>query len=129
VVGFYGWVITVFYGAVLLDIAYAQRISAGFSPSEKNLAFSEISDLLLIFTFGVIVAALAAIGSAWDARIARYLFIVSLVILLLELFTPMVFPQFFREAQDLNFGPYLRLAINGSASICAFVGIYNYYKR
>jgi len=129
VIGVYGWVVTVFFGGVLLDIAYSQLLLGNPEFSERKLAFSVISDLLLMISGVVIVTAIGAIAFAWEARISRNLFAASLMIFLFGLLIPVIFSPFIQGAQNVSFGPYLRLLLNGSASIITFVGLYTFYKR
>jgi hypothetical protein len=76
VVGFYTWIATVFFGAVLLDTVYANLIP------EASTAFSEVSDFLLLIGFVTFLAAIGAIAFSWKSSKARNFFIASFVILL-----------------------------------------------
>ena len=120
-VGLYAWIVSVFIGAILVDMLYAKLVPAATG------AFSQVSDFLLLFGFVTVLAGLVAITISWKSKIARTLIIASLLALSLEILLPILFSQLINNAQ-LNFiGPWLRIIPVGLASILAFVGLDNYY--
>ena len=69
---------------------------------------------------GVAIAAIPAIAVSWGTRTARYLFIASLMIIMLEFLIPALFAPLL---QGLAIGTAVRVVIGASASILAFVGL------
>jgi len=123
-VGFYVWIISIFFGAILLDIVYSNLIvSRNIEAAE---IFEEVSDFLLIIGAVVIIAAILSIVLSWKLKIARYLFIASLLIILFEFLAPIILSQF---VQDFGNGHWIRLSISGLASILASIGLYYFYKH
>ena len=123
-VGLYAWIINIFFGAILLDIVYSNLIvSRNIEAAE---IFEEVSDFLLIIGVVVIIAAAVSIVLSWKLKIARYLFIASLLIILFEFLAPVILSQF---VQEFSNGQWLRLSISGLASILASIGLYYFYKH
>lgn len=122
-VGAYGWVVTIFFGMVLLDIQYANLLPEG------SAAFSEVSDYLLLIYFGTFLSAAAAIAFAWKSKSTRNLLIASQVVLLSELLMPAFFSLFLQDTQGNATGPILRIIAGGTASLLAFLGMYRYYRQ
>ena len=123
-VGLYAWIINIFFGAILLDIVYSNLIVS--RNIEAVEIFEEVSDFLLIIGVVVIVAAAVSIVLSWKFKIARYLFIASLLIILFEFLAPVILSQF---VQEFSNGQWLRLSISGLASILASIGLYYFYKH
>jgi len=119
VAGFYAWAITLLFGAVLLDVQYARR-------APEAPALSDAADFLLLRASIVILAALPAIAVSWKTRVARYLFIASLLIILLEFLIPAFFAPFL---QGLAIGTAVRIAIGAAASLLAFAGLNRFYQQ
>jgi hypothetical protein len=118
-VGSYGWLITIFFGMILVDILYSKRVPASASAS------SNISDLLLMVGCVVLISAVLALGFAWN-RPARNLLIASLCLILLEFIIPAFLSPFLQDPSGLAIGPWLRVIPSGAASILALIGIYCY---
>jgi hypothetical protein len=118
VVGLYVWLVTVFFGAVLLDVVYSSLLP------QTTSAFSEVADFLLRIGVVTVLAAIGAIVLSWRSRIPRDLFVASLAVISLEFLVPMFFPQVLRDMQGLALATGIRILISGSASILAFVGFY-----
>jgi len=125
-VGFYTWIIAVFFGTVLLDIIYSNLLYNFLGTVDTITVFSKVSDFLLLIGAVAILAAIGAISSSWKSKSARNLFIASFLILILEFLIPVFFFQFSHNIQ-LNIGQLVRIIINGLASILAFIGLYKYY--
>jgi hypothetical protein len=123
VVGLYAWIITILFGAVLLDVVYSNLLGYYMETSETAKVFSEVSDFLLRIGFITVLASLSAIGFSWKSTIARNFFIASLAVLFVEFLAP----RFLSEAA-LNSGYWIRLIINGTASILALIGFYKFYR-
>lgn len=121
--------VTVFFGAILLDILYFRSMKALLGNAESSVVFSEVSDTLLLLGFVVIFVALAAIVSSWKFRNARSLFIASLLMISLEFITPIFFSWIIQDTQDLSIGPWLRITLVGLASMLAFMGVSAYIQQ
>lgn len=119
-VGGYAWIITIFFGMILLDITYARLV-----PGAAG-AFSKVSDLLLFVGFIALLSAAAAIAFSWNAKTARNLLIASLLVTLFEFLIPAFFSLFALNTAALHIGPWLRILPVGIASILAFLGGYRY---
>jgi hypothetical protein len=121
VVGLYVWVVTVFFGAVLLDVVYSN-----LAP-ETTTAFSKVADFLLRIGVVSVLAALGAIVLSWKSGIARAFFVASLAVISFEFTVPIFFSQFLQDTQGSILTSGLRIAISGLASILAFTGMYKFY--
>jgi hypothetical protein len=124
-VGLYAWVAAVFLGGILLDMAYANLLKDVIGFSESAIIFSDISDTLLCIGFAFVISAVGAIAVSWKSRIARYLFIASLLAFSFEFFIPILF-TFIKTTPELS---GVRLLPSGIASILAFIGLYKYYRQ
>ena len=124
-VGLYAWVTAVFLGGILLDKAYANYLKGVLGSSDSAMVFSEISDTLLCIGFVMVFSAVGAIAVSWKSRIARNLFIVSLIVSSLEFLIP-ILGAFIKNTQDLS---WIRLWPSGVASILAFIGLYKFYRQ
>ena len=122
-VGFYTWIVTVFFGAVWLDTVYSNLIP------EASAAFSEVSDFLLLIGFVTFLAAVGAITFSWKSSTARNFFIASLVIMLFEFLIPVFFSQLIKDTQGSGLTATIRIIINGMASILALIGLYKFYRQ
>lgn len=121
--GFYAWMAAVFFGAILLDVAYANRLNGVFKAAETQGVFAKVSDLLLLLGFVTILAAILAIAFSWRARTSRYLLIASLLAVLLEFLIPFILSPFVQAVEHLGIGPWLRLFPSGLGSILAIGGL------
>lgn len=115
--------VTIFFGAVLIDVAYARLVP--FAPA----AFSEVSDLLLLFSVINLLAAVGAIALSWKFSTARNLFFASLAILVVEFLAPAFFTGLSQGIHGSGWTTALRLVLNGSASVLAFIGLKKLYRR
>jgi hypothetical protein len=115
--GLYAWIVTIFFGMILLDIVYSNLVT------EAETAYSEVSDFLLLIGFLTILAAMGAISLSWKSRTARNYFIASLIILMMEFLMPVFFSQFLQDMQRSALTVGLRILINGLASILALIGV------
>ena len=123
-VGLYTWLAAVFFGGILLDKVYSKSLKGVLGSSDSAMVFSEISDTLLCIGFVLVISGIGAIAVSWNSRIARILFIASLVAFSLEFSIP-IFSSFIKTTQDLS---WIRLFPSGMASILAFIGLYKYYR-
>lgn len=128
VVVVYAWMTAVFFGGVLLDLVYFKTLNDRLATSYSAVLFSEVSDFFLLFVFVLIVAAVAAIALSWKSTTARIYFAASLFFTIFELITPVIFSQFIANSQNFAFGPWLRITLNGLASLLAFIGLYKYFR-
>ena len=124
-VGLYAWVTAVFLGGILLDMVYANLLKDVIGFSERAIIFSDISDTLLCIGFVLVISAVGAIAVSWKSRIARYLFIASLLAFSFEFFIPILF-TFIKTTPELS---GVRLLPSGIASILAFIGLFKYYRQ
>jgi hypothetical protein len=124
-VGLYTWVTAVFLGGILLDVVYAKLLKGVLGTSESAMVFSEISDTLLCIGLVMVIAAIGAIAFSWKSRIARNLFIASLLVISFEFSIPILF-SFIKNTQELS---WVRLLISGMASVLAFIGLHKYYRQ
>lgn len=129
VVGFYAWMTALFFGGILLDMLYFNLLNNEMDTSVLTAVFSEVSDVLLYEACVTILAAIGAIIFSWKFRVARYLIITSLLIILVEFIAPALLHQFIQNPQNLIIGPWLRIIFNGSASLLAFVGLHIFYRQ
>ncbi len=118
-VGLYGWLITIFFGMILVDILYSKLIPVPASVSSK------VSDFLLGIGFVVVISAFFALAFAWK-KAARYLVFISLCLILLEFLIPVFFSRLLQNPSGFAAGPWLRLIPGGTASVLALIGIYHY---
>jgi hypothetical protein len=124
-VGLYAWVAAVFFGGILLDKVYSNYLKGILGSSESTMVFSEIADTLLCIGIVMVISAFGAIAVSWNSRIARNLFIASLLAFSFEFLIP-IFSSFIKNTQDLA---WIRLFPSGMASILAFIGLYKYYRK
>lgn len=125
--GLYTWIVSVYFGAILLDIMYANLALKLIDSSEIVTLFSEVSDFLLFISIFPILAAIVAIGSSWSMKTARILFIASILVLLIGFLAPLMFFPLIRNLQaslGVNIGPWVRLVGSALPSILAFAGLW-----
>jgi hypothetical protein len=122
-VGLYVWILTISFGMVLLDILYANLVP------EATIAFSKISDFLLLIDFVTLLCAIIAIAFSWKSKVARNLLIASQLVILFEFLIPAFFSLLGQNTQGLAIGPWLRIIPGGLASILAFIGLYQYNSQ
>jgi hypothetical protein len=122
VAGLYTWAVTVFFGAVLLDVVYSRLVPAA------ETAFAEVADFLLLVGVGTVLAALGAVVVSWRFRIPRDLFVASLAVISLEFLVPLLLPQLLREVQGSALASGIRILISGSASVLAFLGFFEFCR-
>ncbi len=115
--------VTAFFGAVLLDVVYAR-----LAP-EAETAFAEAADFLLCIGGVTVLAAIGAIAFSWGSSGARNCFMASLAALLLEFLAPVFLSPLVQEAQGSVALAVMRVAISGSASVLAFVGLHQLYRQ
>jgi hypothetical protein len=123
-VGIYAWLSALFFGGVILDGIYARNLENILDTADQASLFSEISDILLIIAFILVITALIAIALSWKSNSARNLLIASLLVLSLEFWLPIFFSML-NINQDLS---WLRLLIDGSGSLLALLGLYRFFQ-
>ena len=119
-VGLYSWLLAIFVGMIIIDILYANLIR------EEARATSEVSDFLLGIGFLVLISALVALTFSWQTKRTRNLVFVSLFLVFFEFITPAIFSRFLQNPSGLAIGPWLRIIPSSTASILAFIGMYQY---
>lgn len=122
IVGFYTWIVTIYFGAVLLDIDYANSIP------EARVAASESADFLLLIAFVTFLAAVGAIIFSWKSSAARNYFVASFLILIFEFLIPLFFSQIIKAIPGAGAGTSIRLIMNGMASMLAMIGLYKFIR-
>jgi len=123
-VGLYFWVLTIYFGMVLLDILYA-RLAPG-----ATTAFAKVSDILLQVNLVILLAAVITIAFSKKSKITRDLIIASQLILLFEFLIPAFFTLFGLNSQGLTaLGPWLRIIPGVAASILALIGMIKFNQQ
>ena len=125
-VGFYGWVVIVFFGATLLDTVYANAIRGMLDSGKAAAVFSSASDFLLLVLALTVLAAIGAIGSSWQSGLARNLFLASGLLVIVELLAPIFMRPWLLES---NAGLGVRLLLSAAASVLGFFGLNKFYSR
>ena len=120
-VGLYAWIVTIFIGAILMNLAYAKLVPYA------TTAFSEVSDFLLIIGLVTFLTGLVAIAISWKSKVVRTLFIASLLVLSFEFVMSIFASQLIDNTQIFNLGRWFRFIPVGLASILAFFGMYRYF--
>lgn len=120
VTGLYAWVVTIFFGIVLLDMAYANLLKAVLSDSQRIAILAEVSDLLLLIYGLGVLAGIGAFLLSLQVKHARNLTLLSLVMILLELFAPGFLAQLIESTQSPYLGSWVRVTLSGMASLLAF---------
>jgi hypothetical protein len=125
--GLYAWIVSTFFGAILVDVVYSHIASSDLAPSETRTIFSQVADFLLFVSALALLAGIGAIASSWSLASARNVFIASLLFVMLEFMTPMLFFSLLQNAQvnlGLDLGMWIRLIGSALSSILAFVGLW-----
>jgi hypothetical protein len=125
----YTWLVTTFFGAVMLDVVY---FGGGRQLTAENAEMvSNGADFLLLLGGLTVLAGLVAVISTWGQRAARWLFLASLGILLLEFIAPLLLGgvmESIRAAVGVDPAPWVRVIGSGAASILAFLGLWGLGK-
>lgn len=121
--GFYAWILSVISGMILCDIAYARILTEHMSRNIIQALFSEAADLLLWMNGVAILTAVGAIILSYSTRSARNLLITSLFIIIFELIFPVFISIFIKNTENLSIGPWVRIILSVSATLCAFMGL------
>ena len=126
--GLYAWIVSVYFGAILLDIVYSRFASDVLKPSETTAMFSQVADLLIFMGMVTILAAICAIVSSWNLHSARNLFIASILLFAsIEFLVPILFSWLIQTVQTnlgLNIGTWFRFISSGLSSVLAFAGLW-----
>jgi hypothetical protein len=125
-VGFYGWVVIVFFGATLLDTVYANAIRGVLDSGKAAAVFSTASDFLLLVLALTVLAAIGAIGSSWQSGPARNLFLASGLFVIAELLAPVFLRPLLLESSA---GLVVRLFLSASASVLGIFGLNKFYTH
>lgn len=125
-VGFYSWVVIVFFGAVLLDVVYARAVRSIIESEQAAPVFSSASDFLLLVLALTVLAAIGAVGSSWQSGLARNLFLASGLFVMAELLAPIFLRPLLLEP---NAGLAVRLILSASASVLGILGLNRFYQR
>lgn len=125
-VGFYAWAVTTAFGAALIDVVYARDASDG-----STLIRAEASDVLLAIAALTVLAAAGAIAATWDRGRARTYVVASFAVVIAGLLTPTLLGAAVGPAEhgSLGVGPWLRLGEAGLASLLAFIGLWEAWRR
>ena len=121
----YAWIVAIYFGAILLDVVYSGLLDNSVG-SGVQVVYSEVSDLLLLLAGFVVFVGLLAIGFSWDASVARNLFTMSLLVIVVPgiLALLVLFPlsRSAPEAAILAYAPLIRLTPIGLASLIGLLG-------
>jgi len=111
---------TTYLGAVVLDIVRTEAAATVVGGSEA-------ADRLLVL-FGLTgLAGVAAVWAAADRPKARNLLILSVALVSLELFVPLLVAGPVAGVEDavgIRLGPWVRLAAAGGAALTAWLGLW-----
>lgn len=123
--GLYAWFVTVYFGAVLLDITYS-RLLTDLIAFDLQPVTGEVADFLLLIGAFVFLCGLLAIAASWKAPAARNFFATSLLVIIASaLLALMVLFPLFRIAPELPLFRYswlFRLAPIGLGSLLGLLG-------
>lgn len=122
----YTWLAAVYFGAILIDIIYARILNQPGITADLAIVFRSISDVLLLAWTLVIFAAVVACVLSWTSKPARYLFMTSLAIFVLELLTPQVISISGLSGQLPEARWLFRLLFSGLAAWLALLGLISY---
>jgi len=125
-VAFYCWVVTALFGATLLDVVYARAIRGAFDPAQAATLFSRAADFLLLLVALGVLAAIGAIGGAWQSSLARSLLLASALLLVGEVLAPIVLRPFVLAP---GAGAWVRLLLGASASALSLLGLSKLHLR
>jgi hypothetical protein len=121
----YGFAVITLFGVTLLDMVYAATIRDAIDPAQAAPVFSEVSDFLLLVVGATVLAALTAIGGAWQVRAARNLLLASGASLVVLLLAPAILSPW---VLDVRTGLWLRLLLNASTSVLGLLGLCRFYS-
>jgi hypothetical protein len=76
----------------------------------------------------VILAAIGAIFFSWQSRVARSMFIASLIIISFGYYSGFIFANH-PGYSAFNLGPWLRIIFSGLVSLFAFTGMAAYFRH
>jgi hypothetical protein len=125
-VGFYGWAVTAYFGAVLLDTVYAKAIRQVVDPAGAATVLSEASDFLLLVVAMTALAASGAISSSWQSTRVRNLLVASVLLVIADPVVPIVLRPLLLESHA---GRWVRLLLSASASVLGLLALQRFYRR
>ncbi len=106
--GFYVWSISVFFGAVLLDVVYSRLVQTSVSGGKESSIFHDVSDFLLLIGGVMVLSGFIAVVSSWNVPASRNLFALSLLVVGgSEIVLPTFCSQFCEPRLDPLFRPLL----------------------
>lgn len=120
--GLYAWMVTIFFGMVLIDIVYSNRVP------EAGGVIAGVADLLLVAAFVSVMIGAAALAISWRSKAARILLAASLCLLALEFLIPVGLGLFVQNSRQILSGLWIEALLNGAASVFAFLGTDQYYR-
>ena len=122
--GLYTWMVTVFFGAILLDVVYFH------TGSGTTDMFQEGSDFLLLLGMLTALAGIGAVAASWGWEITRNYFLTSFLILSVEFISSMLSPllQWLQASPEFNLGTYIRLVGSLLPTVLAFGGLVRMYR-
>jgi hypothetical protein len=116
VMGIYAWILTLAFGATLVDGIYARALSDNASVAAVTRAFNEAADFQQLPLAVGVMTGIAALVMASDKPLVRYLVIASLALTLAPLPIMLLLGDLMADA---GAGHGLRLALAASASLFA----------
>jgi len=120
VIGSYAWIVTLAFGAAIIDSIYARSLSGGASVAAVARAFNESADFQQLPMALAVVVGIGALVMTAQKPLARNLVIASLALTLAPLPVVMFLGDLAAEA-GAGTGTGLRLALGAGASMCAMV--------
>jgi hypothetical protein len=128
-IGLYAWIVSIFFGAILMDIVYSRAASIDLDPFDTATLFSQGADFLLLLSTLTLLAGVAAIIFTWSYPSPRNLLIASLFFVAAELFIPPSFGSFLfrlQTAWGIHIGTWVRLVESVFSSILAFISLWRF---
>ena len=116
--GFYAWIVTLAFGAAIIDSIYARSLSGSTTVAGVSRAFSEAADVQQLPLALAVVVGIGALVMVAQKPLARYLVIASLGLTLAPLPVVMLFSDL---AVRAGAGTGLRLSLSAGASVLAMV--------
>jgi hypothetical protein len=124
-IGLYAWLLALSFGAVLLDVVYANS-AARIDGVATGALFNEAADFLQLPLALSAVMGIAALAVAVPIRSARTLLIASLVLTLAPIPALMLFGSLLAEG---GVGTGLRLGLGAGASLLAMAAVVESLSR
>ena len=124
--GFYAWIVTLAFGAALIDSIYARSLAESTTVTAVARAFSEAADFQQLPMALAVVVGIGALVMVAQKPLARYLVIASLALTLAPLPVVMLFGDLAARA---GAGTGLRVVLSAGASLFAMAATVAFLGR